>query len=160
MSSINRLLSRRDKYTHQKVMSSPVPTPPHVSDSSSISSSTTSTSTSPPVQFALSHGQKFSSSLSSLSLAFTTQTPKRSPSLQAIEGTIHASTANAFEHLLLQPKQTAGHLHGLFPDEETEAPVKDDETKVYHMTTLKCRSLVDIDQTFVSTPCPCWLHKS
>lgn len=135
MSGINRLLSRRDRHTHgdhqKKVMSSPLPLPTQASDSSSISSSIASASTSSPFQFPLSQGRTCSSSLSSLSLAFTTHTLKRIPSLQAIEGTIHASTANASEHLLLQPKQTAGHLYGLFPDEEPETPTKDDEAKVY-----------------------------
>ncbi|MCJ1467646.1 hypothetical protein MMC07_006271 [Pseudocyphellaria aurata] len=59
-----------------------------------------------------------------------TQTPKRSPSLQQADGTIHSSTANAYEHLLLQPKQTAGLLHGLFPEEESKPPVKDDDKKI------------------------------
>lgn len=141
MSGINRLLSRRDRHAHgdhhqEKVMSSPAlaPTPLQISDSSSLSSSITSASTFPPLL--LSHGCASSSSLSSLSLAFTTQTPKRTPSLQATEGTIIASTANASEHLLLQPKQTAGLLHGLFPEEDRQIPVRDDEKKVGRLFSL------------------------
>lgn len=130
MSGLNRLLSRRDKNAqrddrHKKVMSLPTPELSSASDTSSslVSSGTLTRSSS----FC---GLKSSSSLSSLSLAFVTQTPKRSPSLQAADGTIHSSTANAHEHLLLQPKQTAGLLHGLFPEEESKPPVKDDEKKV------------------------------
>lgn len=163
MSGINRLLSRRDKNTHgdhpKKVMSSPVPTPPQISDSSSTSSSVASTGTFSPFLFPLSHGRTSSSSLSSFSLAFKTQTPKRSPSLQAIEGTIHASTANASEHLLLQPKQTSGHLHGLFPDEDVETPIKDDETKVHSQTFSKGSDLHDVDQSFIPAPCSCGFYK-
>lgn len=129
MSGLNRLLSRRDKNAqgddrHKKVMSLPTPKPSSASDTSSsfVSTGTFTRSSS------LSR-RKSSSSLSSLCLAFTAQTPKRSPSLQAVEGTIHSSTANAYEHLLLQPKQTAGLLHGLFPEEERKSPVKDDEKK-------------------------------
>jgi hypothetical protein len=130
MSSFTRLLSRRDKQTHEdrnqrKVMSLPISEP--VSASSSISLST-STDPFPPPCSAL--GRASSTSLSSLSLAFTTLTPKRSPSLQHIEGTIHALTANSCEDLLLQPKQTAGLLHGLFPEEEEEPPIKDNAKKV------------------------------
>ncbi len=47
------------------------------------------------------------------------------------EGTVHASTANSSEDLLLQPKQTAGLLHGLFPDEDKTVPEKDEEKKVW-----------------------------
>lgn len=131
MSGINRLLSRRDKSAraddrHKKVMSLPTPKSSSASGTSSSSSSLVSTGTFTRSSLC---GRK-SSSLSSLSLAFTAQTPKRSPTLQAADGTIHSSTANAFEHLLLQPKQTAGLLHGLFPEEESRSPVKDDEKKV------------------------------
>lgn len=130
MSGLNRLLSRRDKHAHgvdrhKKVMSLPIPTPSSASDTSSLVSTGTFAGSSSSLR-----GQNSSSSLSSLSLAFTTQIPKRSPSLQAAEGTIHSSTANTYEHLLLQPKQTAGLLHGLFPEEESKPPVKDDEKKV------------------------------
>lgn len=131
MSGLNRLLSRRDKNAHgddrhKKVMSLPIPQSSSASDTSSLVSPGTFAHSSSSLR-----GRKSSSSLSSLSLAFATQTPKRSPSLQAAEGTIHSSTANAYEHLLLQPKQTAGLLHGLFPEEERKSPVKDDEKKVY-----------------------------
>lgn len=130
MSGLNRLLSRRDKNAHgddrhKKVMSLPIPQSSSASETSSLVS---------PGTFAHSSSSlrgRNSSSLSSLSLAFATQTPKRSPSLQAAESTIHSSTANAYEHLLLQPKQIAGLLHGLFPEEERKSPVKDDEKKVY-----------------------------
>ena len=130
MSGLNRLLSRRDKSAQRddrlkKVMSLPPPNPSSASDSSSSLGSTGTFTRSSSLC-----GRKSSSSLSSLSLAFTTQIPKRSPRLQAAEGTIHSSTANAYEHLLLQPKQTAGLLHGLFPEEENKSPIKDDEKKV------------------------------
>lgn len=129
MSGLNRLLSRRDKNAQRddrlkKVMSLPTSNPSSTSDSSSLVSTGTFTRSSSLC------GRKSSSSLSFLSLAFTTYVPKRSPSLQAAEGTIHSSTANAYEHLLLQPKQTAGLLHGLFPEEENKSPIKDDEKKV------------------------------
>ena len=39
-------------------------------------------------------------------------------------------TANSCEDLLLQPKQTAGLLHGLFPEEEEKPPAKDNAKKV------------------------------
>lgn len=132
MSTFTKILSRRDKQTHEdinqrKVMSLPTPEAVSTSSSSSISSSTFSSifQHSCPTL-----GRASSTSLSSLSMAFTTLTPKRSPSLQHIEGTIHALTANSCEDLLLQPKQTAGLLHGLFPDEEEKPPIKDNAKKV------------------------------
>lgn len=132
MSTFNKLLLRRDKQAHEdrnqrKVMSLPIPEPVSASSSSSISSST-SASIFPHRYSTLARAS--STSLSSLSLAFTTLTPKRSPSLQHVEGTIHALTANSCEDLLLQPKQTAGLLHGLFPEEEEKPPVKDNAKKV------------------------------
>ncbi len=133
MSSINRFLSRRDKNgygDHQKkVMSPPPPTPLPASDSSSTSSFSTSTGTFAPLSSFYRHTS--SSSLSSLSLAFPVQAPKRSPHSQMTEGTVHASTANSSEDLLLQPKQTAGLLHGLIPDEDKTVPEKDEEKKVW-----------------------------
>ena len=136
MSGIHRLLSRRDKNTHggrrqeEKVIHSLAPKPLPNSDSSSVSSfMSSSTFSCPPTTYR----RVSSSSLSSLSLAFAPQTPKRSPSLQPTEGTIHASTANAFEDFLLQPKQTAGFLHGLFPEEDIKPPVKSDEKKVLNV---------------------------
>lgn len=131
MNGINRFLSRRDKHTHgddrhKKVMSSPaVETPSRSPDSLSTSSSYHSPRTSSRHSFYLRN-----SSLSSLSLAFTPQVQKQFPVMQLTEGTILSSTANTNERLLLQPKQTAGSLHGLFPEEELKAPVKDDEKKV------------------------------
>ncbi|KAI4273849.1 MAG: hypothetical protein L6R35_006377 [Caloplaca aegaea] len=55
---------------------------------------------------------------------------KRSPRLQASWGTIESSTANSGDDWLLQPKQTAGFLHGSLPDDESQPMEKDDEKKV------------------------------
>ncbi len=154
MSSINRFLSRRDKNSHgsdqKKVMSPPPPPPLPASDCSSTSSFSTSTGTFAPLSSFYRHTS--SSSLSSLSLAFPTQAPKKSPLLQATEGTVHASTANSYEDLLLQPKQTAGLLHGLFPDEDKKAPEKDEDKKVRSQPhTLPRSALTKIDHSSYST---------
>lgn len=131
MSSINRFLSRRDRNNHgsnqKKVMSPPPSIPLPVSDSSSTSSSSTSIGAFAPLSSFYRHTS--SSSLSSLSLAFATQASKRSPLTLATEGIIQASTANSSEDLLLQPKQTGGLLHGLFPNEDKSLPEKDEEKK-------------------------------
>ena len=57
--------------------------------------------------------------------------------MQATEGTIHTSTANSSEDLLLQPKQTGGLLHGLFPNEDKKVPEKDEDKKVWSLPVLQ-----------------------
>ncbi|MCJ1351089.1 MAG: hypothetical protein MMC33_001071 [Icmadophila ericetorum] len=148
MSGINRLLSRRDRHrkdpkdpketketrqekgSGEKVMSSSIlplqPPPPTVSSSSSSLRTFSGVSTvfSPPFR------QSSSSSLSSLSLAFAHPKPKGSPRSEATQPTVHSSTANTSDFYLLQPRQTAGHLHGLFTDFEEKIPEKDEEVKI------------------------------
>ncbi|KAI9679110.1 MAG: hypothetical protein M1829_001780 [Trizodia sp. TS-e1964] len=75
----------------------------------------------------------FSSSVSSLSLAFKEPVTKgkRSPRLQATEGLVHASTANSLSgNPLLQPRLFSGDLLGLFPAEEGKKPEKDEDKKI------------------------------
>ena len=116
MSTINRLLSRRDKHhaSHkEKVMLSPAT---HPTSSSLFTRSGTTSSV----------------SVSTVSLAFCTLLPKRSPRLQAALEPIECSSANPTS-LLLQPKQHGGPLEGLFVPEEkerTDKPEKGDERKV------------------------------
>lgn len=126
-------------------MSPQPPTALPASDSSSTSSFSTSTSTFAPLSSFYRHTS--SSSLSSLSLAFPIQAPKRSPHLQTTEGTVHASTANSSEDLLLQPKQTAGLLHGLFLDEDKTVPEKDEEKKVWSQAYSSYEAYADEDRS-------------
>ena len=115
-SSINRFLSRKDKFIHgthkDKVMSSPVFTPSPVQTPSSARSRISSYS-----------------SLSSLSSAFSTLVTKRSPRLQAYDGVIECSTADS-PAFVLQPKRYSGTLNGFFEGEELKTPEKDEEKKV------------------------------
>ncbi|KAL8828265.1 MAG: hypothetical protein Q9191_002686 [Dirinaria sp. TL-2023a] len=69
------------------------------------------------------------SSLNLLSSAFPPPATKRSPRLSATQSEIQASTANAYEDLLLQPRQTSGPLHDAFTDHERDVPKKDEEQK-------------------------------
>ncbi|KAI4131975.1 MAG: hypothetical protein LQ338_000959 [Usnochroma carphineum] len=127
MSTFHRLVSRKDKAangTIKKVMSTPTPSSPSESVPSASSYPSTSSS------LAASKRHTRSSSLSSLSNAFPSVASKRSPRLQASQGTIESSTANSGDDWLLQPKQTSGFLHGSFPDEEPPPSNKDDEKKV------------------------------
>ncbi|KAL8707148.1 MAG: hypothetical protein Q9225_007814 [Loekoesia sp. 1 TL-2023] len=130
MSTFHRLVSRKEKASNgfmKKVTSTPAQSSP-----SSPSESTSSASSYPNTSWSLiaSRTHTRSSSLSSLSNAFTTSSPKRSPRLQATQGTIEASTANSSHDWLLQPKQTSGFLHGSFPDEEVKPLEKDDDKKI------------------------------
>ena len=123
MSTINRFLSSRkdkdkdkDKFsqgTHKdKVMSSPDPTPSPLQTPASTRSRNSSYS-----------------SLSSLSLAFSTFIAKRSPSLQAHEGSVECCTADS-DRFLLQPKRYSGTLDAFFQAEEIKTPQKEEEKKV------------------------------
>ncbi|KAL9046906.1 MAG: hypothetical protein Q9214_000388, partial [Letrouitia sp. 1 TL-2023] len=129
MSTFHRLVSRKDKDAHgaphRKVMSSPASQSPSPR-SDSFASIFSSTDT-----FSAFNGHNSSSSASSLSLAFPLiQNAKKSPEAQATEGAIESSTANTCEHLLLQPKQTAGFLHSWFPEEKVKLSEKDENAKV------------------------------
>lgn len=135
MSGINRFLSRRDKKPkepkgaqQEKVMSPPLPFILSTPVSSSASSSRTSSAVSTPFPSVYHHSS--SSSLSSLSLAFLKVKAKTSPRLQAVGGTVHASTANASGCYLLQPRQTEGYLNGLFIDYEERVSGKVDDKSV------------------------------
>ena len=132
MSGINRFLSRRDKHNkhgHQeKVMSPPMSSEQPTLGSSSRSSFRTSSG--PSTASSISHKySSSSSSLLSLSLAFSNVPGKRSPRLQAVQGIVHSSTAHTNDYCLLQPKQTSGYLHGLFNESEDTVPEKPDEAK-------------------------------
>ncbi|KAL8926757.1 MAG: hypothetical protein Q9208_002831 [Pyrenodesmia sp. 3 TL-2023] len=127
MSTFQRLMSRKDKHgTLKKVMS----TPAQSSLSSRPESTSSASSSGDAWSSAASRRHTRSSSLSSLSNAFPITISKRSPRLQATNGTIESSTANSRDDWLLQPKQTSGFLHGSFPDEEPQTLEKDDEKKV------------------------------
>ena len=161
-SSINRLLSRRRNTTRdqeKKVMS-----PPAASTSSTSGSFTSPSfrSSSGSVPFSLSSGHSSSTSYSSLSLAFSAQRPKRSPHLQATDVTIHASTANTYDRLLLQPKQTSGRLFGVFPEDKNKHSGSDDESKVclrvLRILFTPC-SWNAVDQGTVSATEPCRHHQ-
>ena len=121
MSTINRLLSRKDKHhgNHkEKVPASPARVP--------------STSTSASISTKSPHAPFSSSSLYAISLAFATLLPKRSPRLQATIEPIQCSSAN-HATLLLQPKQHGGPLHGHSVPEENqpnEEPEKEGDGKV------------------------------
>ena len=56
---------------------------------------------------------------------------------------MHSSTANSSEHLLLQPKQTAGHLQGTLPDHEETLPKKNEEKKVRKETTWRLGAIAN-----------------
>ena len=85
----------------------------------------------------LKHKRKPSeASLRSLSSAFLIAASKRSPKLAATESEIQATTANSYDGLLLQPKQTSGFLHGMFTDHERDTAKKDEETKVFNSQLL------------------------
>ena len=131
MSGINRFLSHReknprdkDKRNRQEKVISPLVTPHSSSNSSLHTFSGVPTLTSPYQRCSL------NSSSSSLSVAFQKLSPKGYPCLQSTAGTVQASTANTYDFYLLQPRQTAGHLHGLFSEHEELVPEKDQEKKV------------------------------
>ncbi|KAI4177740.1 MAG: hypothetical protein LQ343_000204 [Gyalolechia ehrenbergii] len=130
MSTFHRLMSRKERHGNgvfKKVMSTPAHSSP-----SSPSESTSSASSYPSGSCSgvASRTHTRSSSLSSLSSAFPSAARKRSPRLQATQGTIESSTANSSHDWLLQPKQTSGFLHGSFPDEDVPQPKKDDDKKI------------------------------
>ena len=116
MSTINKLLSRKDKHSHgthkDKVMSSPASTPSPAPTPSSTRSRNSSYS-----------------SFSSLSLAFSTLVTKRSPRLQTHDGQVECCTADS-GGFLLQPKRYSGLLNGFFEGEEVKTPEKEEEKKV------------------------------
>ena len=120
MSTINKFLSsRKDKHSHgthkDKVMSSPSPAPSPIQTPASGASIRSKASS--------------YSSLSSLSLAFSTSVTKRSPSLQAHDGLVECYTADS-DRFLLQPKRYSGTLDAFFQGEEIKTPQKEDEKKV------------------------------
>ena len=143
MSGINRFLSRRDKHhrwshhkdsqqdeNHQeKVMQSAFPSPIPTPASASTSSSRAVSGTSTPLTYTTARSTS-SSSVFSLSLAFPNPKTKRSPRLQAVESLVQSTTANTYDHCVLQPRITSGHLHGLFNDLEETVPEKDADQKV------------------------------
>ncbi|KAL8643841.1 MAG: hypothetical protein Q9226_008088 [Calogaya cf. arnoldii] len=121
METLHRLVNRKDKSANgdvKKVMSS---SPVQISPDS-ISSASSSAGRS--------HTR--SSSISSFSIAFASSTSasKRSPRVQATQGTVESSTANSCDLWLLQPKQTSGFLHGSSADEVQEASTKADDKKL------------------------------
>lgn len=120
ISTMNRLLSRKDKHRHgtsqENVMSSPTSKPS--SASTSIHASSTRSR------------QSSGSSFSSVSLAFPDLRAKRSPRLQATDGTVECSSTDRGT-FLLQPKSNGGPFNGLFvTDGEKKSIQKDEEKKV------------------------------
>ena len=98
-------------------------------ETSPVSSASFSFRSSPAIP--LSRGKNSStSSLNLLSSALPSPAPKSSPRLSATESEVQASTANAFEDLLLQPRETSGSFHGVSTDHEKTVPKKDEEKKV------------------------------
>ncbi|KAL9601711.1 MAG: hypothetical protein Q9219_002322 [cf. Caloplaca sp. 3 TL-2023] len=141
MSTFQRLMNRKEKHgngTVKKVMSLPAPSSSSSPSESSFSAWSYSGTCSPLVA---SRTHTRSSSLSSLSNAFPPATLKRSPRLQAISGTIEASTANSSHNWLLQPKQTSGFLHGSFPDEDAPRPERDDDNKKVKIISQRLASV-------------------
>ncbi|MCJ1478585.1 hypothetical protein MMC13_007266 [Lambiella insularis] len=135
MSGINRFLSRREKHRKgtpqaQEKVKSPMPSTLPTPSSSSASSSYNYSGASTPHSFT--HKRSFSSScsLSSLSIAFPYPRGKGSPRLQPIGGLVQSTTANAGDGCLLQPRQTEGHLNGLFSDFEENIAEKDEEKTI------------------------------
>jgi len=80
--------------------------------------------------FSKHQGRPSHSSLRSLSSAFLVTPSKRSPRIAATASEIQATTADSYEGLLLQPKQTSGLLHGVFTDHEKVGSKNGDETEV------------------------------
>ena len=100
-------------------MSSPASTPSTPSPASTRVSSSSS-----------SKRHSSTSSIPSVSLAFSSVAPKRSPRLQASRGVVECSSTDRGA-LLLQPKSNGGPLNGLFvADEERRVHEKDDDKKV------------------------------
>ncbi|MCJ1306943.1 hypothetical protein MMC25_000587 [Agyrium rufum] len=66
----------------------------------------------------------------------STSSGKASPRLFAVDvnGIVNASTANTSDFYILQPRQTGGHLFGLFGDHEERAPVKDEDKKIKELS--------------------------
>ncbi|KAI4251677.1 MAG: hypothetical protein LQ352_004720 [Teloschistes flavicans] len=128
MTSFHKLIGRKDKsgtINGKKVMSIPSPPVP-----SSPSASTCSTFVSPatPTSLDIASVHVRSSSLSSLSNAFSAIHTKGSPRLQATVGAIESSTANSCDGWLLQPKQTSG-----FPKDS----LSEDDDRVFEGNTNK-----------------------
>lgn len=119
MSTINRFLSRKDKHaygSHKDKVNTSLESPP--SRGSTIASSS------------MRSRRSTSSSLSSVSLAFSDLKPKRSPRLQATIGTVECSCAN-LGTLILQPRTDRGALNGLFvTEQEHKRHEKDEDRKV------------------------------
>ncbi|KAL8951500.1 MAG: hypothetical protein Q9222_002527 [Ikaeria aurantiellina] len=143
-------MSRKEKSgtgTVKKVMSSPVQPSP-----SSPSDSTSSAYSSPEASwfFNTRTSHTRSSSISSLSNAFSTASSKRSPRLQVTPATIESSTANSYDDWLLQPKQTSGFLHGSPPDEDNVALEKEDDNNVsgrpHSRFPAEVKTMIDIMQ--------------
>ena len=142
---MHRLLSRKEKKP-KDVIKDVAPPPPDLvtSPTMSFSSMARNASSSASSQRAPSaHSLHMSSSprnlsssassllsLSSFSQAYPLPRTKTSPYTNAVDGTVLARTSNSSDSCLLQPKQTSGHLHGLFAEHEEEPPYKDEETKV------------------------------
>jgi hypothetical protein len=158
MSGINRFLSRRDKHhrwshhkdaqqdesQQEKVMQPAFPSAVPTPASSSTSSPPTVSGTSTPLTYTTARSSS-STSVFSLSLAFPNPKTKRSPRLQAVKSLVQSTTANTYDHCVLQPKITSGHLHGLFTDFEESVPEKDGEQKVRSTLELEVTTeVVDI----------------
>lgn len=89
-----------------------------------------STASSPIHASSLRSRQSSGSSFSSVSLAFSDLRAKRSPRLQATDGTVECSSTDRGT-FLLQPKSNGGPLNGLFvADGERKSIQKDEEKKV------------------------------
>ena len=133
MSGLNKFLGRKEKHAkasqRENVMSPPVPCMLPTPTSSSNSSLHTLSAVSALVFPSHRHSSS-SSSLSSLSLAFPHAKPKGSPRLQASGSLVESSTANTSDYYLLQPRQTSGHLHDVFIEQEERLPEKNEEEKV------------------------------
>lgn len=75
------------------------------------------------------HRKASQSSIRSLSSAFPVAASKSSPKLAPTASEIQATTANSYDGLLLQPKQTSGFLHGVFNDHDKVATERAEQAK-------------------------------
>jgi len=136
MSSINHLLSRRDKHSHgnnkKEVHFSLSNAPSIIRVNKAIlplSIWCIMAAPLPPQNSANSSAGTSSIPFTTISLAFSRSRAKRSPRLQTTNETVECSSANA-ETFVLQPKQRDAPLNGLFIDDENIKAGRDEEKKV------------------------------
>lgn len=140
---MHRLLSRRDKHTHEKGKKEVMPRPafPH----SPTPASVTCSSAMPRRSFQRFHSKLRDDSSSSpnscIPLAFSTLTAKISPRLQATYGIIECSSADSGT-FVLQPLPHVTPLDGTSFDEEGDNSDTEEDQKVRaHLRVLRLQTV-------------------